>query len=257
MRHGSLFSGGGGFDLSAEWMGWENVFHCEIDNYARKWLKKRWPQAVSYTDAKKTDFSIHRGSVDVLSGGFPCQDASNAHQHGGGQSGLEGVRTGLFWHMLRAMAELRPTYAVGENVAGILKTNGGRDFATILAGIRALGYHAEWRLCYAAEVGAPHKRPRIYLVAYPSSFVKERHESFFSLFQNPPTPERRTINGTTVEINAAGHWLDQSPVPFLDDGVPKNMAGRFGIAGNAVVPQLVMQIFKTIEVYEHRANNQE
>jgi DNA (cytosine-5)-methyltransferase 1 len=164
MTHGSLFSGIGGFDLAAEWMGWDNVFHCEISDYERGFLNRRFKDSSNYGDITKTDFTKHRGKITVLSGGFPCQDASNAHQRGGGQTGLQGARTGLFWHMLRAMEQCRPRYAVGENVANILRTNSGRDFATILAGISALGYHAEWRLCYASEVGAPPPQKAPYLL---------------------------------------------------------------------------------------------
>jgi len=78
MRHGSLFSGIGGFDLAAEWMGWENVFHCEWNEFGRKVLNHYWPNAKSYEDITQTDFSIHRGKIDVLTGGFPCQPYSNA-----------------------------------------------------------------------------------------------------------------------------------------------------------------------------------
>ena len=97
MRHGSLFSGIGGFDLAAEWMGWENEFHCEWNEFGQKVLKYYWPNAISYGDITKTDFTIHRGKIDILTGGFPCQDASNAKQDGEGQQGLQGKRTGLFY----------------------------------------------------------------------------------------------------------------------------------------------------------------
>jgi len=76
MKHGSLFSGIGGFDLAAEWMGWENVFHCEIDEFPRKILNYYWPNSISYHDIKTTDFSVHRGKIDILTGGFPCQPYS-------------------------------------------------------------------------------------------------------------------------------------------------------------------------------------
>ena len=86
MTHASLFSGIGGFDLAAKWMGWENKFHCEINPFGQKILKHYWPNATSYDDIKKSDFSIHRGTINVLSGGFPCQDASYAYQNNGGGS---------------------------------------------------------------------------------------------------------------------------------------------------------------------------
>jgi DNA (cytosine-5)-methyltransferase 1 len=78
MTHGSLFSGIGGFDLAAEWMGWENIFHCEWNPFGQKVLKHYWPKSISYNDITQTDFSIHRGKIDILTGGFPCQPYSTA-----------------------------------------------------------------------------------------------------------------------------------------------------------------------------------
>ena len=157
MRHGSLFSGIGGFDLAAEWIGWENVFHCEWIKDKQDHLKSKWPSAISYGDIETTDFTIHRGRVDILTGGFPCQDASIAKQDGKGQQGLQGERTGLAFQMLRAINEIRPKFVVAENVANFLKVNGGSDARTILTELARLGYNAEWRICRASEVGAPHQ----------------------------------------------------------------------------------------------------
>lgn len=126
LTHGSLFSGIGGFDLAAEWMGWENMFHCEWNEFGQRILNYYWPKAECYGDITKTDFTIWRGRIDVLSGGFPCQDASIAKQDGNGQQGLQGKRTGLFFEMVRAIEEIRPKYIIAENVANILKTNGGK-----------------------------------------------------------------------------------------------------------------------------------
>ena len=160
MKHASLFSGIGGFDLAAEWAGWDNVFHCEINEFGQKILKHYWPEAISYGDITKTDFSIWKGRIDVLTGGFPCQDASIAKQNGDGQKGLQGKRTGLFYEMVRAIDEIRPKCIIAENVANILKTNGGKDFTAILTELSGLGYNAEWRVCRASEIGAPHHRAR-------------------------------------------------------------------------------------------------
>lgn len=252
MNHGSLFSGIGGFDLAAQWMGWENVFHCEIDSFGQKILKHYWPNAISYKDITKTDFTVHRGRINVLTGGFPCQDASNALQTGSGQQGIEGERTGLFWQMLRATKEIKPDYLVAENVANILKTNKGRDFSTILTELSALGYNAEWRICRASEVGAPHHRARLYLVAYSDSIRIQRDQSFFSLLSQPTKAQRGKVTGTNVEINTGGAWMGKSPVYSLDDGISTGLdtiRKSIKALGNAIVPQVAYQIFKAIEQY--------
>lgn len=164
--HGSLFSGIGAPELASEWMGWKNLFHCEINDFCRSFLEKRF-KGTSYADITKTDFNIWRNRVDILTGGFPCQDASKAKQMGGkGQLGLEGERTGLWWHMCRAVDEIRPRWVVAENVANITRVNNGRDFAKILHSLSRLGYNAEWKIMYASDAGAPQRRARCYLVAY-------------------------------------------------------------------------------------------
>jgi len=253
LRHGSLFSGIGGFDLAAQWMGWENVFHCEKEKYKRKKLETLFPNSISHDDITTTDFSVYRGILDVLTGGFPCQDASIAKQHGQGQQGLQGERTGLFFSMCRAIDEIKPRFVVAENVANILKINGGRDFGTILSNLSRLGYNAEWRVCYASEVGAPHKRRRLYLVAYSDGIRIQGNESFFSLLPKTAAPESRTITGTDVEVNADNEWLCESPFYSMDDGLSEGLAGlaaQIKAYGNAVVPGLVLQLFKAIDQYE-------
>jgi C-5 cytosine-specific DNA methylase len=113
--HGSLFSGIGGFDLAAEWAGWQNAFHCEWNEFGQKILKHYWPKAISYGDITKTDFTIHRGTIDVLTGGFPCQPYSLA----GKRKGKEDERH-LWPEMLRAIREIAPRYIVGETFMAYL-----------------------------------------------------------------------------------------------------------------------------------------
>ena len=259
MKHGSLFSGIGGFDLAAEWMGWENVFHCEWEKFPRKVLKYYWPKAISYGDITKTDFTIHRGNIDILTGGFPCQDASMAMQHGGGQTGLEGDRTGLWTHMVRAIREIRPGYVIAENVENILRTNNGRDFRTILSELDGLGYNAEWRVTRASEVGACHQRARCYLVGYTSSIRLQERESFFANVEKEVIQGRRWVNGTTGTVGVS--WPNQPPVSWLDDGIPEWMAQTSFRGwkhkaikgyGNAITPQVALQIFKAIQ-YANKA----
>ncbi|MNE37667.1 Modification methylase HhaI [compost metagenome] len=114
-NHISLFSGIGGFDLAAEWMGWNNIAHCEWNAFGKRVLKYYWPNAISYEDITKTDFSVHRGNVDILTGGFPCQGFSLA----GKRLGTDDARY-LWPEMLRAIKETKPAFIIGENVTGII-----------------------------------------------------------------------------------------------------------------------------------------
>lgn len=252
LTHGSLFSGIGGFDLAAEWMGWENMFHCEWNEFGKRVLNYYWPKAISYGDITKTDFTIWRGRIDVLSGGFPCQDASIAKQNGDGQQGLQGKRTGLFYEMVRAIEEIRPKYIIAENVANILKTNGGQDFTAILTELSGLGYNAEWRVCRASEIGAPHHRARVYLVAYPNSVRLSESQSFFSYVGEEKTQVSWEFVGTTIQTLRGGMWKSEPPVLCLDDGLPSKLYKESIKAyGNAIVPQVALQIFKTIAEIEN------
>lgn len=186
MTHGSLFSGIGGFDLAAERQGITNIFHCEWIETKRKILENNFPNTDSYGDINTTDFTIYRDRITILSGGFPCQDASIAKQDGQGQQGLQGERTGLFYEMCRAISEIRPRFVIAENVSNILKTNGGKDFSRILTELSRLGYNAEWRVCYASEVGAPHHRGRLYIIAYSDRFrLAERIFKAIKEFNTP------------------------------------------------------------------------
>jgi hypothetical protein len=120
MNHGSLFSGIGGFDLAAEWAGWNNIFHCEWNPFGQRVLKHHFPKSISYNDITKTDFTIHKGAIDILSGGFPCQPYSMA----GLRKGKEDERH-LWPEMLRAIREIQPSWVVGENVSGLINWGGG------------------------------------------------------------------------------------------------------------------------------------
>ena len=161
MRHGSLFSGIGGFELAAEWMGWQNIFHCEWNDFGKQVLKYYWPESISYHDITKTDFTIHRGQIDILTGGFPCQPYSQA----GKRLGKEDDRH-LFPEMLRAIREIAPTWVVGENVRGLVNWNGGLVFDEVQADLEAEGYEVQPFLLPACGVNAPHRRDRIWFVAY-------------------------------------------------------------------------------------------
>ena len=191
MRHGSLFSGIGGFDLAAWWLGWQNVFHVEIDPFCRHVLKTHFPFASQYNDIKKFKGGSYHGTIDIISGGFPCQPFSIAGQ----RRGREDDRY-LWPEMLRVINEIRPTWVVGENVAGILSmvqpgmpvdlamqarlskedqeiiTEHEYLIETICQDIERIGYSVQPFLIPACGAGAPHLRNRVWFVAHTESNVQ-------------------------------------------------------------------------------------
>jgi len=171
MRHGSLFSGIGGFDLAAEWMGWENVFHCEWMEFPRKVLDYHFPNADSHIDICKTNFKKYANTIDILTGGFPCQPYSTA----GKRKGKDDERH-LWPEMLRAIREISPRYVVGENVRGLTNWNGGLVFDEVCAELEAIGYQVAPVIIPACGVNAPHRRERIWFVAYANG-TKKRNNS--------------------------------------------------------------------------------
>jgi len=161
MTHGSLFSGIGGFDLASKWMGWDNKFHCEWEAFPRKVLNYHFPKSKSYGDIKETDFTIWRDKIDILTGGFPCQPYSAAGKRLGKQDERH-----LFPEMLRAVREIQPRWVVGENVRGLVSWNEGLVFEEVQSDLEAEGYEVQPFLLPAASVNAPHKRDRVWFVAY-------------------------------------------------------------------------------------------
>ena len=182
--HASLFSGIGGFDLAAEWVGWKNVFHCEINEFCAQILKYHFPNAYHYEDIKTTDFTKWRGKINVLSGGFPCQPFSLAWR----RKGAEDDRY-LWPQMLRAIQEIKPDWVVGENVAGIISmvqpgkavelgrsaTLFGEDYKdeeiqqqyvieTMCQDLEHSGYSIQPILIPACAVDAPHRRDRCAII---------------------------------------------------------------------------------------------
>jgi DNA (cytosine-5)-methyltransferase 1 len=196
MKHASLFSGIGGFDAAAEWMGWENVFHCEINPFGQQVLKYYWPNSTLYEDITKTDFSVWRGKIDILTGGFPCQPYSAA----GKRLGTEDDRH-LWPEMLRAIREIQPTWVVGENVRGLTNWNGGLVFNEVQVDLEAEGYEVQSFLLPAAGVGAPHERYRIWFVAYSD---------------NARTEQQLRDNGNRTKENQG--WEEQSFNKFRENG---------------------------------------
>lgn len=245
MKHGSLFSGIGGFDLAAKWLNWNNVFHCEKDQFCRSILKKHFPESISYGDIKTTDFTIWRGLVDVISGGFPCQPFSTA----GKRKGINDERY-LWPEMLRAIKEVDPAFIVGENVYGIAKTTAPQE---IVSSLENLGYIVVPFNIPASAVGALHRRSRVWFVgikehtldpntncirSYCEKFNEQRN---FELLNEQECEFRQVVSES---IRNGTH-----PRVFRDaNGIP-NRVDRLRAIGNAVVPQVAYEIFKTVEVF--------
>lgn len=164
MRVLDLFSGIGGFSLGLERAGMSTVAFCEVDKKAQLVLKKHWPSIPIFDDVKtlnKEKLDERSISVELICGGFPCQDLSVA----GKGAGLEGERSGLWFEFHRLIKEIKPLYAVIENVS-VLR-NRGLD--QVLRSLTEIGYDAEWHCIPASAVGAPHRRDRVWIIAYPET----------------------------------------------------------------------------------------
>ena len=292
MKHGSLFSGIGGFDLAAESMGWENVFHCEWMPFPRKVLSHYWPQATSYHDITTTDFTIHRGQIDILTGGFPCQPYSAA----GKRKGKDDDRH-LWPHMLRCIREVRPRWVVGENVFGLVTWNAGMVFEEVCADLESEGYSVQPFVLPAAAVNAPHRRDRVWFVAYANDARADEHlrsqrtgatsngeqrlaqfergkdgrdghatdanyERFpFAQFEACQSRKNIFEPNSNVSQHSWSNWPTVAPICSGDDGLPNELDGitfpkwraeSIKGYGNAIVPQVAMQIFRAIEQYEQQ-----
>lgn len=287
MNHASLFSGIGGFDLAAEWMGWNNVLSCEIDPFCNNVLKYHFPNAIHYEDIKTTDFIIHSGQIDILTGGFPCQPFSLA----GKRRGSEDDRH-LWPEMLRAIREIQPRWIVGENVFGLTNWNGGVVFREVLSDLENEGYEVQPFIIPACAVNAPHRRDRVWIVAH----AKEGRNG--KLFSSPKTRKQiytgSIINGCCQNGTAADTDLQrpkkcksstkpskpcgfnsetdnkrvptwhnfptQPPLRSRNDGIPGQLDGitvsklrneSIKCYGNAIVPKVALQIFKAIQEYDN------
>lgn len=261
MKHGSLFSGIGGFDLAAEWMGWENVFHCEREPFAQKVLKYHFPNSKLYDDITTFDATDYAGRIDILTGGFPCQPFSAA----GKRQGTEDERH-LWPQMLRIIREIKPSYVVGENVRGLLNWSGGLVFEEVCTDLEAEGYEVVPLLLPAAAVNAPHRRDRIWFVAHSYGSEQTGHkraniEEEREVRRNEESNVSRELSSSRdapYTNNKPRGWEEfptQSPICGGDDGLSKELDSitfpkwrneSIKAYGNAIVPQVVYEIFKAI-----------
>ncbi len=306
MKHGSLFNGIGGFQLAAEYMGWQNVFSCEIDKFCNQVTKYHYPKCTQYEDIKKTDFTQHKGKIDILTGGFPCQPFSVA----GKRLGTADDRN-LWPEMYRAIKEIQPHYVIAENVRGIISWSKGLVFKQVCSDLENEGYEVLSFVLPAAGVNAPHKRERVWFIAYrPNTRIEslqfggkngiygfedatntqckrglQREQIQSSKFSNKDGSKKRVTSDSNTKRRkiheqsqtkgtqnsnelfvcecTVQNWNDfptQSPICSRNDGVSFKLDGitfsnwrRQSIKayGNAIVPQVALQIFKTIKQFEN------
>lgn len=259
MNYLDLFSGIGGFALGAYWAGFkaDNHFYSEIDIYCVDLYKKRFPDSIYLGDIKKIDCTKLKkeyGDDWVITGGFPCQDISIA----GKGAGLDGERSGLWFEMWRIIRELRPKFVIAENVSAI--TFRGLD--KVISSIAEIGYSAEWQCIRASDVGAPHRRERIWVVAYAQG---EQGRGIFKqeFFTNSRTggkklayPMREGLEGQwekpigiKKEFNNIGDdswWAVEPDVGRMAHGIPKRVDRLKGL-GNSIVPQIAKMLFLQIK----------
>ena len=237
-----LFAGIGGFSLGLERTGgFETVAFCEIEPYPQKVLAKHWPGVPIYDDVRELTaerLATDGIGVDVITGGFPCQDLSSS----GHQKGFGGARSSLYTQMLRIAGELRPKFAIFENVTNLLAGNGGRWFSRFLNDLAAVGYDAEWHCIPASAIGAAHHRDRVWVIAYPNGTMLEGSIFFKSPVIDSQESRRRQL---TRAVGACLRADDYARLrPDFDD-VPAQM-GELKAYGNAVVPQIPELIGRAI-----------
>lgn len=249
-----LFSGLGGISLGLERTGgFETVAFCEIAEFPRRVLKKHWPEVRCYDDVKSLSADVLERdgiSVDVISGGFPCQDISVA---GVGAGISEGTRSGLWSEIARLVGELRPEFVIVENVANLLSGPSDRPggwFGRVLGDLAELGYDAEWENIPASALGAPHRRERVWIVAYPQRVGVQGLHTFRSHEEGSWTEgheSQRRTDRLRLDVRAAASagvardWEDwsQPRLVGVDDGFPRWLVrGASKGFGNSVVPQI-------------------
>lgn len=231
LAFGSLFAGIGGFDLGFERAGMRCEWQVEIDEYCREVLAKHWPLVRRHDDIR----TFVPTYVDVVCGGFPCQDISNA----GHRVGIDGQHSGMWRHFARIIREIRPRVVVVENVPALLV----RGMDRVLGDLAACGYGAEWDCIPASAFGAPHRRDRVFICAYPEGLRLEGR--LFPKYFNATTCGQ--WNGKPARV-LARDWPGRADGPWhprVANGIP-NWMERVKAYGNAVVPQVAEFIGKRI-----------
>lgn len=219
---GSLFSGAGLCDLGLTWAGFKHLFFCECDPYCRAVLARHWPGIPIIEDVKTLTNALVP-QVDVLCGGFPCQDVSL----GGKREGIkDGTRSGMWSEYARIIAEMRPRYAIIENVPGLLS----KGLEIVLGDLAGCGYDAEWDIVPAAAAGAPHLRERLFIVAYPDSGRAHQVRTLATLPRNLGNDQQSEILhdwlGIRFDRKTKSSALSAYPGSIfyrVDDGAAQNL----------------------------------
>ena len=283
--HASLFSGIGGAELAASWLGWTNVFHCEIQEFQRKVLEYWFPNSVSYEDITKTDFKEWRGQIDILTGGFPCQPFSQA----GRRKGTADDR--YQWpNMFRVIQNVKPDWVIAENVRGLVTWNDGMVLEQVCTDLESESYEVQPFIIPACAVNAPHRRDRVWIIANcANSRVKGLQKQEISP-DDPTNTSSERLRGRSLRGCQDREWqMDEDERQRaevrgqnqgrsrrdwnqdwrevatstcnarMDDGLPREVDGiSYSFAkwrnesikayGNAIVPQVAMELFRAIKM---------
>lgn len=252
LTFGSLFAGTGGIDLGLERAGMRCVWQVEIDEYCNKVLSKHWPDVPKFRDVRSVG-AHNLAQVDLIAGGFPCQDISRA----GKRAGLAGARSGLWGEFARIIGELRPRNILVENTPALLEPirERGRIIAPapisrVLGDLSALGYDAEWEVVSACAFGAAHTRERVFLVAYTHCKRCRELQPFTGIFRAPVADlvTKSRIRGSTSagrEDTGRVLWPPEPTMDRVADGIPSRLGQLRGLT-NAVVPQVAEFIGRCI-----------
>lgn len=287
---GSLFAGIGGLELGLERAGMKVKWQVEIDDYATKVLEKHWPHVARWRDIttfppdaeseqgrdKPEDLANGQGwnsgavigsggsewRVDLICGGFPCQDISYA----GKGAGLDGERSGLFYEAIRVVGLIKPRFVLLENVAALLN----RGLSDVLGTLASIGYSAEWHCLQAADVGAPHIRDRVFVIAYSDTESPSENKQQTNNQRVSPQPRRirddlANTSGPRLEerkgppkewpyptATRSNWWSTEPDLGRVANGVPKRV-DRLRCLGNAVVPQVAEVFGRYIVEFNERA----
>lgn len=285
MKFGSLFAGIGGFDLGLERAGMSCQWQVEIEEYPTKILEKHWPEVHRERDIKECSGS-NLEDVDLICGGFPCQDISVA----GAGAGLAGERSGLWYEMHRIIGDIKPRWVIVENVAALLS----RGMDVVLRDLSQIGYDCEWHVISASAIGAPHRRERVWIIANANNAgnralrngtdsdrtkekqIRKQQSQLESsrCSENVPNANGKRLEGKRANDYTQGRkeergqaglcngeelrryaswWEAESGIQPLAHGVPERMA-RLKAIGNAVVPQVVELIGRRIMEIEGNLN---